>query len=112
MLLDLLKKFEIKGLAHITGGGLIENVPRILPENVDAKIDLAKIDIPPIYTLIQKLGDVELEEMFRVFNMGIGMTVFVNADDAEKIMEEISETGLKPEIIGEVVEGNKKVILK
>ena len=112
MLLELLEKFEIKGLAHITGGGLIENVPRILPENVDAKIDLAKIDIPPIYTLIQKLGEVELEEMFRVFNMGIGMTVFVKANDAEKIMEEISKIGLKPEIIGEVVTGNKKVILK
>ncbi len=112
MLLDLLKKFEIKGLAHITGGGLIENVPRILPENVDAKIELSKIDIPPIYTLIQKLGGVELEEMFRVFNMGIGMTIFANADNAGKIMEEISKTSLKPEIIGEVVPGNKKVILK
>ncbi|RLD12523.1 MAG: phosphoribosylformylglycinamidine cyclo-ligase [Chlamydiae bacterium] len=112
LLLDLLEKFKIKGLAHITGGGLIDNVPRILPENVDAKIDLAKIDIPPIYALIQKLGEIELEEMFRVFNMGIGMTIFANANDAEKIMEEISATGLKPEIIGEVVEGNKKVILK
>ncbi len=109
LILDLMEKVPIKGLAHITGGGLIENVPRILPEGVNAKIDLSKIDIPPIYKLIQKLGDVELNEMFRVFNMGIGMTIFAGADDVEKIMEEVSATGLKPEVIGEVVEGNGKV---
>jgi len=111
LILDLMEKVAIKGLAHITGGGLIENVPRILPEGVDAKIDLSKIDIPPIYKLIQKLGDVELEEMFRVFNMGIGMTIFVNPNDVEKVMDEVAATGLKPVIIGEVVSGNKKVIL-
>ncbi|MCK5853124.1 phosphoribosylformylglycinamidine cyclo-ligase [bacterium] len=111
LILDLMEKVPIKGLAHITGGGLIENVPRILPEGVNAKIDLSKIDIPPIFSLIQKLGDVELEEMFRVFNMGIGMTIFANADNADKIMEEVSAAGLKPEIIGKVVSGNKKVIL-
>jgi len=111
LILDLMEKVSIKGLAHITGGGIIENVPRILPENIDAKIDLSKIIVPPIYTLIKKLGNVELEEMFRVFNMGIGMTIFADANDAGKIIEEISTTGLKAEIIGEVVPGNKKVIL-
>jgi len=111
LILDLMEKVSIKGLAHITGGGIIENVPRILPENIDAKIDLSKIIVPPIYTLIKKLGNVELEEMFRVFNMGIGMTIFADANDAGKIIEEIPTTGLKAEIIGEVVPGNKKVIL-
>ena len=112
LLLNLTSKYEIKGLAHITGGGLIENVPRILPENVDAEIDLSKINVPPIFSLMQKLGDVETEEMFRVFNMGVGMTIFVDCAEAEKIISEISEAGLKPEIIGQVAVGNKKVILK
>jgi len=112
LLLNLAEKYEIKGLAHITGGGLIENVPRILPENVDAEIKLDKIEIPPVFSLIQKLGEVETEEMFRVFNMGVGMTIFVDCSNAENIMKDISTTGLKPEIIGKVVSGNKKVILK
>jgi len=112
LILDLMEKVPIKGLAHITGGGLIENVPRILPENVDAKIDITKINIPPVFSLIQKLGEVESNEMFRVFNMGIGMTIFADADDVEKIMNIISATGLKPVIIGEIVDGNKKVELE
>jgi phosphoribosylformylglycinamidine cyclo-ligase len=100
----------IKGLAHITGGGLIDNVPRILPEGLGIHFDSGKWPVPPIFPLIQRLGKVEREEMYHVFNMGIGMVVFTAPENVSKL------TGQLPEItvIGEVVRqaGEARVVIE
>ena len=98
----------VKGLAHITGGGIVENLPRILPSGCGAKIDTSAWRVPPVFTVIEGRGQVDRAEMFRVFNMGIGMIVVVERADAEKIAAfEIEDCFT----IGEIVEGNREVDL-
>jgi phosphoribosylformylglycinamidine cyclo-ligase len=99
---------EIKALAHITGGGFIENIPRILPDDLDAKIQLGSWPAAPLWNLIQQRGEVDANEMYRVFNMGIGMIAIVDKDLVSKVQSQISE---KTFVIGELVSGNKKVQL-
>lgn len=100
----------IKGMAHITGGGLIENIPRILDENLAARIDVGSWTVPPLFHLIQEGGSVGQEEMFRVFNMGVGMVVVVGKGEATTAQTIVSGA----RIIGEVVEraNSTAVILK
>jgi phosphoribosylformylglycinamidine cyclo-ligase len=100
---------SIKALAHLTGGGFIENIPRILPENVDAVIDTGAWNVPPLFRLIQARGAIATEEMYRVFNMGIGMVVIVDKQQVDALQHAIPEETF---IIGELIEGNRKVILK
>lgn len=88
-ILDLADKVDIKGLAHITGGGLIDNIPRILPKGTKVIINQSAWDIPPIFRLIQQSGNVPNDDMYRTFNMGIGMVIIVNKEDAHKISEGI-----------------------
>ena len=102
---------EIKGIAHITGGGFIENVPRMLPEGVDARINLNAIDAPKVYTLLEKLSGLEINELYNTFNMGIGMMIVTAKEDADKVVEALCKVGEEATIIGEIVEGNKEVIL-
>ncbi|EGS34323.1 phosphoribosylformylglycinamidine cyclo-ligase [Finegoldia magna SY403409CC001050417] len=83
----LLKEVEIKGIAHITGGGLYENVPRMLPENIGIEFDLKESEIDSVFKAIKKWGNVETKEMFSTFNMGIGMVVVVDAKDVDKSLE-------------------------
>jgi phosphoribosylaminoimidazole (AIR) synthetase len=99
---------DIKGLAHLTGGGFIENIPRILPEGMAVEIRKASWPIPPLFSLIQQKGEVPPEETYRVFNMGIGMVAIVASENAPRLQKMLSE---KTFIIGEVVAGDKKVIL-
>jgi phosphoribosylaminoimidazole synthetase len=99
---------EIKALAHLTGGGFIENIPRVLPENVDAVIDTQAWMVPPLFRLIQKRGEIVPEEMYRVFNMGIGMVAIVSRQNVRALQKAIPEDTT---IIGELVKGNCKVIL-
>jgi phosphoribosylformylglycinamidine cyclo-ligase len=112
-LLDgLLTSGSIKGLAHITGGGLLENIPRILPENVSVEINRGTWQELPIFGIMQNLGNVEDMEMFRAFNMGVGMVIICSENDKEKIkshLETSSETCFE---IGRVVKGSKEVIIK
>lgn len=105
--LELKKELEIKGIVHITGGGFTENVPRVLPDNVDVIIDKNSYPVLPVFKLMQKLGNIEDEEMYRTFNMGIGMMMIVNSLDAEKAVAKLNSMGEKAYIIGKVVEGNK-----
>jgi phosphoribosylformylglycinamidine cyclo-ligase/phosphoribosylamine--glycine ligase/phosphoribosylformylglycinamidine cyclo-ligase len=100
---------SINALAHLTGGGFIENIPRILPENVDAVIDIGAWTVPPLFRLIQARGEIATEEMYRVFNMGIGMIVIVDKQHVDTLQQAIPEETF---IIGELVEGNHKVIFK
>ncbi|MEJ2308210.1 MAG: phosphoribosylformylglycinamidine cyclo-ligase [Gammaproteobacteria bacterium] len=94
-LLDLMQQVEVHGLAHITGGGLPENLPRVLPIDVDAILDLDSWQYPPVFRWLQEQGNVEESEMLRTFNCGIGMVVCVSGDDADKavsILEAAGET--------------------
>jgi phosphoribosylformylglycinamidine cyclo-ligase len=98
----------VKALAHITGGGFIENVPRVLPENLNAVIHLDSWKVPPLWTLIQEKGNISTEEMYRVFNMGIGMVAIVDRSILADLQKSISEPSF---VIGELVKGERKVVL-
>jgi phosphoribosylformylglycinamidine cyclo-ligase len=107
--LPLLERFNIKGMAHITGGGLTENVVRVLPEGTGAAIKLGTWDVPPVFNLIREKGEVEDQEMLRTFNMGIGLVAVVDAGQAEAVMEDLSSRGERSCRIGEVIGGRKEV---
>ncbi|MDI6733423.1 MAG: phosphoribosylformylglycinamidine cyclo-ligase [Planctomycetota bacterium] len=98
----LLKKV-VKGIAHITGGGMIENIPRILPSSLRVEIDASSYPCPPIFPLIQETGNITKEEMYRVFNMGIGMVIIVDRFYADAIIRRIKKAGYYGYIIGKVV---------
>ncbi|BDU50716.1 phosphoribosylformylglycinamidine cyclo-ligase [Haliovirga abyssi] len=106
-LLNLKKDVKIKGLVHITGGGFIENIPRILPENVDVEIEKESYEVPAIFKLMQKLGNIEEKEMYKTFNMGIGMAVIIKENDAEKSISILEENGEKVYKIGRIVNGKR-----
>lgn len=105
-LLPILREFEIKGLAHITGGGFIENIPRMLPEGLTAEIKAGSWHVPPIFEFIRKTGNLEEADLYSVFNMGIGMVVAVNAADAEQVKARLEELGETVYAVGRVVAGN------
>ena len=92
-ILAALKQFTIKGMAHITGGGISENVPRILPENTVAAIDSQSWPLPKLFQWLQQAGNVETQEMYRTFNCGIGMVLVVNAEDADAIQKFLQQQG-------------------
>ncbi len=98
----------IKALAHITGGGILENLPRILPEGVGATVRLGTWEIPPLFQLIQQRGEIPTDEMFRVFNMGIGMVVVAAADNVSEVQRELGE---KSFVIGGLRKGERRVML-
>ena len=100
--LALMQKVTVKGLAHITGGGLTENVPRVLPENVKAVIEKNTWQRPKLFQWLQQEGNVAESEMHRVFNCGIGMVVVVAAQDAAEAMRQLNEAGEKTQIIGRI----------
>jgi phosphoribosylformylglycinamidine cyclo-ligase len=102
-------KQVIHGLAHITGGGFGENIDRILPPNVDALIDTSTWVPAPIFSFLQKTGDVETSEMRRVFNMGIGMTMIVSDFYADSIVSILTKAGFESNVIGEIIAGQGKV---
>jgi phosphoribosylformylglycinamidine cyclo-ligase len=99
---------KVKALAHITGGGFVENLPRVLPENLSAVIHLNSWQVPPLWPLIQQNGNISTEEMYRVFNMGIGMVAIVDKSIAADFQSSISEPTF---VIGELVKGERKVTL-
>jgi phosphoribosylformylglycinamidine cyclo-ligase len=99
---------HIKGLAHLTGGGFIENIPRILPEGVSARIETENWPSPALFHLIQQKGEIPTDEMFRVFNMGIGMIAVVEKDEVARVQRNIPEESF---IIGEIIAGDRKVKL-
>jgi len=102
---------RIRGLAHVTGGGLVDNVPRILPEGVDARFDLSSWTVPPLFRVLQREGGVEQGEMFRAFNMGVGMVAVVRAEDADAVARDLLASGEQAWIAGEIVPGEGRVVL-
>jgi phosphoribosylformylglycinamidine cyclo-ligase len=107
----LMNCVTVQGLAHITGGGFVDNVPRILPDGVCAVIDLSTWKVPQLFRFIEEEGRVDHEEMCRVFNMGIGMIVFVREQNAVEAMEILKGAGEKPVVIGVVEKGKTPVKL-
>ena len=100
---------KVKALAHLTGGGFIENIPRVLPENLDAVIRLNAWEVPSLWRLIQEKGNISTEEMYRVFNMGIGMVALVDKSAASDFQSSMSEPTF---VIGELVKGEQNVVLR
>ena len=109
--LALLERVKVKGISHITGGGFYENIPRSIPDGLGAKIDRNAVRVLPIFELIAKRGGISERDMFNTFNMGVGMSIVVSKDDAEKTLEILSLNGEDAYIIGEIVKSDKKVIL-
>lgn len=102
---ELLQEFTIKGMAHITGGGLIENPPRVLPPDTHIEINYGSWAIPPVFTLLAQGGQIEPLEMLRTFNMGIGLILIVAADKAQEALEWFEQKGEEAYLIGQVVAG-------
>ena len=111
-ILNLIEKVAVKGIAHITGGGFIENIPRILPEGVAAEIDKNSYEVPAVFKVMQKRAEITDEQIYNTFNMGIGMIVCVAPENAEKAMEILQSTGEETVLLGKTVAGKKGVILK
>lgn len=107
--LPLLERFRIKGLAHITGGGLTENIPRILPDGTAVQIRPDAWPVPSVFALIGKTGGVDKAEMLRTFNMGIGMVAVVAAEEAGAVINDLAGRGEQSYLIGEVVKGQGEV---
>ncbi len=109
----VLPKFDVKGIVHITGGGFFENVPRILPQGLAARIKVGTWKVPPVFPYIKKCGNIDKIEMFSTFNMGVGMMMVVDAKDADQVVRTLREAGETADIIGQVVAADKdKVILE
>ncbi len=102
---ELIKRHRINGIAHITGGGFIENIPRTIPAGLKAEIRLGSWDVPPVFRLMQRLGSIEEKEMLNTFNMGIGLVLAVDAAEAEAILDTLGKLGEKAYTIGSVVRG-------
>lgn len=101
----------IKGCSHITGGGFYENIPRMLPEGVAARVQKDSYPVPPIFSLLQKTGNLEEKMMYNTYNMGLGMVLAVDSADADKTVTALKAAGEQAYIVGDVVGGNKEVIL-
>lgn len=110
----LLKTNKLKGLVHVTGGGFYENIPRVLPKNLGAVVDSDAWETPEIFNLLQKWGDVESKEMYRTFNMGIGMIMVVDKADVDFVVKDLKDRDEAVYIIGEVVENSaeERIIVK
>ena len=101
----------IKGCSHITGGGFYENIPRMLPEGMKAVVKKDSYEVPAIFKLLAKEGDIAEEMMYNTFNMGLGMVVAVDKEDVDKTMEAIKAAGDTPYIVGHMEAGEKGVTL-
>ena len=109
-ILALLEKIEINGLSHITGGGFYENIPRMIPDGLCAKIDVRNIPLPKIFSLLEKWGELDKKDMYETLNMGVGLVFAVDKKDIEKVKEIIDEKELLD--LGEVIENDEKINLK
>ena len=110
-MLALMEQVTVKGVSHITGGGFYENIPRSIPEGLSAKIEKSVVRVLPIFDLIAKKGNIPERDMFNTFNMGVGMSVVVAPEDVEKSLSILHEQGEDAYVMGEIVEGDEKVIL-
>lgn len=108
---EIINKFKIKGLSHITGGGFYENIPRMMPKGLTAHINTKNIDTPPIFNLIMSLGNIDIEEMYSTFNMGVGMVMAVDSSQLGHLEKFLIEKGEKYYILGEIKMGEDGIKL-
>ena len=101
----------VKGCSHITGGGFYENIPRMLPDNITAKVVKNSYEVPAIFNMLQKTGNIEEQMMYNTFNMGVGMVLAVSPEDADATVKAVNAAGNSAFILGEAVAGDKGVIL-
>jgi len=108
--IQILKKIvKVKGMTHITGGGITDNLPRTLPDSLGASVDASVWEVPPVFTYLQKTGNVPDDDMLRTFNMGIGYLVIVAAEDSNATIDAAEQTGQSAHLIGHVVKGKNEV---
>ena len=108
----LMAQVPVHGMAHITGGGFVDNIPRVLPENCTAVINRSSWRVPTLFTFIERQGRVDRDEMYRVFNMGIGFCIIVRQKDASAAMALLSKARQAPVLIGAIEKGPRKVIYR
>ena len=109
--LALLEKVNVKGISHITGGGFYENIPRSIPDGLCAKIDKSAIKVLPIFDVIAKWGNIPERDMYNTYNMGVGMSIVVPAEEVELSLSILKDNGIDAYVIGEIIKGEEKVIL-
>ena len=109
--MELMSKVTVKSVSHITGGGFYENIPRSLPDGLTAKIERSAVRVLPIFDLIAQAGKIPERDMFNTFNMGVGMAVVVDKNDADKAVAAIKAAGEEAYILGELVDSNEGVII-
>ena len=110
-ILALLEEVEVKGISHITGGGFYENIPRSIPHGLGAKINKSDVKILPIFKLIEKEGNIPERDMYNTFNMGVGMSVVVDKNDADRAVEILRAHGEDAYVLGEIIESEEGVVL-
>lgn len=110
-IMNLIDAVNVKAISHITGGGFYENIPRVLPAGISAKIERNAVQVLPIFDLIKRTGDIPERDMFNTFNMGVGMMVSVDKNDADKAVEVLKAAGEDAYILGELVESEEGVII-
>lgn len=109
--LALLEKVRVKGISHITGGGFYENIPRSIPEGLCARIEKSSVRVLPIFDLIKKAGNITERDMFNTFNMGVGMSITVDRDDADLALRILRENGEDAYVIGEIISSGERIVL-
>jgi len=109
--LRLLEQVNVKGVAHITGGGFFENIPRSLPQGLGARIRRDAVQVPPVFDLIARAGDIPEREMFSTFNMGVGMCLTVDRADADRALDVLRAAGEQPYLLGEVAKADEPMTL-
>ncbi|MGB9836574.1 MAG: AIR synthase-related protein, partial [Candidatus Saccharicenans sp.] len=111
-ILEALKKIKIKAMAHITGGGFYDNIPRVIPDGLQVIIRKGSWPVLPVFNEIQRRGQVAEREMYRTFNMGIGLVAVVSPKEAEPALKLFQKLGQKAYLIGELVKGSHEVIIE
>lgn len=109
--LKLIEAVEVKGISHITGGGFYENIPRSIPDGLCARINKSAVKVLPVFDLIARAGEIDERDMFNTFNMGVGMSIIVPSEDADKAVSVLKESGEDAYTIGEIEEGGEKIRL-
>ena len=109
--LALLEQVDVKGISHITGGGFYENIPRSIPNGLGAVIDRSSVKVLPIFDLIAKTGNIPERDMFNTYNMGVGMSIVVKAEEVQKALEILTANGETAYVIGKIVESDEKITI-
>ena len=107
----LLEEVKVKGISHITGGGFYENIPRSIPEGLCAKVNRSSVKVLPIFELLAKTGNIDERDMFNTYNMGVGMSIVVPADEADKAIEILKAAGENAYVIGEIIKSEDKIVI-